>query len=116
MAICLDVVLRWRQSTSGKRAGKHILRNVVCVIGIVLSQATLVRAQDAAPIIPPEPTIIPELSKRTGREPMTVEAPTIPDADKPSIEISAGTPSEKLSPIVKQKPKNKNRQRIVIRN
>ena len=61
-----------------------------------------------------EPTPIPVLSKRTGRKPMPVETPPVPDADKPSIEISAGTPSEKLSPIVKQRPKNKNRQRIVI--
>jgi hypothetical protein len=51
------------------------------------------------PSVLPEPTPLPELSKRTEATPM----PT-PGAEKPSIEISAGAPSEKPAPIVKQTP------------
>jgi len=100
-----DVTLR-RQSTSSGRADKGILRIVVC-IAVALPQSALVRAQNAVPKVLPEPTILPELSKRTGPEPMKVEATSTPDTEKPSIEISAGTPSEKPAPIVKQMPSPK---------
>src|SRR5262249_12211485 len=89
-----------QQSTPSSRAG--ILRLVVC-IGVALSQPPLARAQDAVPSIAPEPTVIPELSKRKGPEPLKVEATSIPDTEGPSIEILAGTrtPSEKPAPVVK---------------
>ena len=87
-----------RQRTSSMRARTGILQIVLC-ISLALAWSPLARAQDAASTALPEPTTLPELSKRTEATPM----PT-PGAEKPSIEISAGTPSEKPAPIVKQTP------------
>ena len=103
-----DVTSR-RQSTSPARADRGVLRIIMC-IGVALAQSPLVRAQDAVPTILPEPAILPELSKRTGPEPMKAKAPPIPDEEKPSIEILAGTPGEKPAPLAKQKPPQKLRQ------
>jgi len=50
----------------------------------------------------PEPTILPELSKRTGSEPMKAEGPPIPDAERPSLEVIL--PPQKPAQIVKQPP------------
>src|SRR5438128_11376450 len=83
---------------SSTRVHKGILQIVLC-IGLALARSPLARAQDAVPSVLPEPTPLPELSKRTEATPM----PT-PGAEKPSIEISAGAPSEKPAPIVKQTP------------
>ena len=82
---------------------KGILHVGVC-IGVALLQSTLVQAQDAVPRVLPEPTILPELSKRTGPEPMKAKGTPIPDAEKPSIEILAGILNEKPAPVVKQTP------------
>jgi TonB family protein len=82
-----DVTGRLRR-TSSTRVHKGILQIVLC-IGLALARPPLARAQDAVP------SVLPELSKRT-------EA--TPGAEKPSIEISAGAPSEKPAPIVKQTP------------
>lgn len=95
-----DVSLR-RQSKSPARASKGILKIVVCV-GVALSQPPLARAQDAVSTPVPEPTILPELSSKTGPEPMKVEATPASGTEKPSIEILGGTPSEKPAPIVKR--------------
>src|SRR5262249_12868181 len=78
-------------------------RIVVC-IAVAASPVSVVRAQDAVPKILPEPTILPELSKRTEPQPIKVEATETPDTEKPSIEILAGAPSEKPAPILKQTP------------
>jgi len=83
------------------RNDRAILQIVVC-IAAALPQSALVRAQDAVTGIRPEPTILPELSKRTGPEPMKVEATPTPDTEKPSLEVLGGAPSEKAAPIVKQ--------------
>ena len=95
-----------RHTTSPARAHTGILRIFVC-LGVALSQPPLARAQDAVSTPFPEPTILPELSKRTGPKPMKAEGTPIPDAEKPSLEVLAGTPSEKPAPIVKQKPSQK---------
>ena len=100
-----DVSLR-RQSKSLARADTAILGIFVC-IGVTLSQPPLARAQDVVPTILPEPTIIPELSKRNGPEPMKAQGTPRPDAEKPSLEVLAGTPNEKPAPIVKQTPPQK---------
>ena len=91
-----DVTGRLRRASS-TRVHKGILQIVLC-IGLALARPPLARAQDAVPSVILEPTPLPELSKRT-------EA--TPGAEKPSIEISAGTPSEKPAPIVKQTPHSK---------
>lgn len=88
-----DVTGRLRRASS-TRVHKGILQIVLC-IGLALARPPLARAQDAVPAALLEPTPLPKLSKRT-------EA--TPGAEKPSIEISAGTPSEKPAPIVKQTP------------
>src|SRR5437899_10404790 len=80
------------------RVHTGILQIVVC-IGLALAGPPLARALDAVPSVLPQPTPLPELSKRTEATAM----PT-PGAEKPSIEISAGAPSEKPAPIVKQTP------------
>ena len=95
-----DVTARLRRASSA-RVHKRILQIVLC-IGLALARSPLARAQDAVPTILPEPTPLPELSKRTEATPMP-----IPGAEKPSIEISAGTPSETPAPIVKQTPRPK---------
>ena len=82
---------------------KGILRVGVCIGGALL-QSTLVQAQDAVPRVLPEPTILPELSKRTGPEPLKAQGSPIPDAERPSLEVLAGAPNEKPAPIVKQTP------------
>ena len=82
---------------------KGILRVGVCIGGALL-QSTLVQAQDAVPRVLPEPTILPELSKRTGPEPLKAQGSPIPDAERPSLEVLAGAPNEKHAPIVKQTP------------
>ena len=92
-----DVTGRLRRASS-TRVHRGILQ-IVLYIGLALVRSPLARAQDAAPTVLPEPTPLPELSKRTEATPMA-----IPDAEKPSIEISAGTPSGKPAPIVKQTP------------
>src|SRR5262249_1854351 len=92
-----------KHSTSPAHTDTAILRIVVCV-GVALSQPPLAMAQDAVSTPPPEPTILPELSKRTGPEPMKAKGTPIPDAEKPSIEILAGILNEKPAPIVKQTP------------
>src|SRR5215469_6330607 len=97
-----DVTSR-RQSTASASADKGILRIVVCV-GVALSQSPVVRAQDAVPRALPEPTILPELSKRTGPEPMQAQGTPIPDTEKPSLEVLGGAPNERPAPIVKQEP------------
>src|SRR5262249_50826822 len=96
-----------RQITSLARGDKRILR-IAVFIGVALLQSVLVRAQDAAPTILPEPTVLPELSKRTGPEPLTVEASPGPATEKPSIEILAGTPGGKPAPS-KHTPPQKHR-------
>jgi len=97
-----------RKGTSSARGDKRILRFVV-FISIALLQCALVRAEDAAPTILPEPTALPELSNRTGPEPLTAEASPAPVTEKPSIEILAGTPGEKTA--VKHSPPPKHRPR-----
>jgi TonB family protein len=97
-----DVSLR-RQSKSPARADIGILRVFVCV-GVALSQPPLAKAQDAVSTPFPEPTILPELSKRNGAEPMKAEGTPIPDAEKPSLEVLGGRPNEKPAPIVKRVP------------
>jgi len=67
-----------------------------------LSQLPLARAQDAMSRPLPEPTILPELSKRTGSEPMKAEGTPIPDSEKPSLEVIL--PPQKPAQIVKQPP------------
>jgi TonB family C-terminal domain len=99
----LSAVTSRRQNTSSARADKGILGIVVC-IGVALLQSPSVRAQDAVQKVLPEPTILPELSKRTGPEPMKVQRTPIPDTEKPSLEVLAGTPSEKPVPIMRQTP------------
>lgn len=85
------------------RINRGILR-IVVFFGFALFQAPLARAQDAVPSILPEPTILPELSKRIGPKPMKAEGTPIPDAERPSLEVLAGAPNEKPAPIVKQTP------------
>jgi TonB family protein len=92
-----DVTGRPRRASS-TRVHKGILQIVLC-IGLALARPLLARAQDAVPSVLLEPTPLPELSKRTEATPMAT-----PGAEKPSIEISAGTPSEKPAPIVKHTP------------
>lgn len=100
----LSAVTSRRQNTSSARADKGILGIVVC-IGVALLQSPSVRAQDAVQKVLPEETILPELSKRTGPEPMKVHGTPIPDTEKPSLEVLAGTPSEKPVPMC-QSPTN----------
>jgi TonB family protein len=97
-----DVTSR-RQSTSSARSDKRVLRIAVYIV-IAFAQPALVRAQDAVPRVLPEPTILPELSKRTGPEPMKAQGTPIPDTEKPSVEVLGGAPNEKPAPIVKQEP------------
>lgn len=95
-----DVTSR-RQSTSSACSDKRVLGIVVC-IGVAFAQPALVRAQDAVTGIRPEPTILPELSKRTGPEPLKAQGTPIPETEKPSLEVLGGAPSEKAAPIVKE--------------
>jgi TonB family protein len=95
-----DVTSR-RQSTSSACSDKRVLGIVVC-IAVAFAEPALVRAQDAVTGIRPEPTILPELSKRTGPEPLKAQGTPIPDTEKPSLEVLGGAPSEKAAPIVKQ--------------
>src|SRR5262249_28395076 len=92
-----------RQSKSPAHADTGILRVFVC-IGVALSQPPLAKAQDAVSTPFPAPSILPELSKRNGPEPMKAEGTPIPDAEKPSLEVLAGTPKGKPAPIVKRVP------------
>jgi TonB family protein len=75
-------------------------------IVIAFAQPPLMRAQDAVSRVFPEPTILPELSKRTGPEPLKAQGTPIPDREKPSLEVLGGAPSEKPAPIVKQERPN----------
>ena len=97
-----DVTSRW-QSTSSARSDERVLRIVVCIV-VAFAQPALVRAQDAVavPRILPEPTILPELLKRTGPEPLKAQGTPTPETETPSIEISGGGPREKPAPIVKE--------------
>ena len=97
-----DVTSR-RQSTLSARADKGILRIVVCIV-VAFAQPALVRAQDAVTGIRPEPTILPELSKRTGTEPMKAHGTPTPETEKPSLEVLGGAPLPELSKRTRTEP------------
>ena len=94
-----------RHTTSPTCADTGILQIFVCV-SVAFSQLLLARAQDAVSgsTILPEPTILPELSKRAGPEPMKAERTPIHDAERPSLEVVAGVLNGKPAQSVKQTP------------
>src|SRR5437879_12921226 len=92
-----DVTGRLRRASS-TRVHRGILQ-IVLYIGLALVRSPLARAQDAAPTVLPEPTPLPELSKRTEATPMAM-----PDAAETGIELSAGTLGETPAAIVKKTP------------